>query len=221
MKVSNVVFPPVECADEDGFLAWGGDLEPETLRLAYQSGIFPWPMENLPLLWFAPPQRAILCCADLHISHSLKKSLRRQPWEIRFDTDFNGVIEACAGAYRLGQDGTWITDDIRGAYKRLHQSGEAHSVEVYLNGELVGGLYGVNWGGYFAGESMFHRVSGASKVALVHLVEHLKGQGVEWLDCEVLNPLFQSFGAIEIPRNEFMALLKAALKMPTVSWQMP
>jgi leucyl/phenylalanyl-tRNA--protein transferase len=219
MKSSLVTFPPVEYADEEGFLAWGGDLEPETLRLAYLSGIFPWPMDNLPLLWFAPPQRAILRLEDFHISRSLQKLLRQKPWQMRVDADFNAVIQACAHVPRQGQDGTWITHDMQRAYKRLHQSGEAHSIEVYLENELVGGLYGVSWGSYFAGESMFHHVSGASKVALVFLAEHLQKQGVTWLDCEVLNPLFESFGAKEIPRDDFMQLLKTALKAPAIEWE--
>ena len=219
MKTSMVIFPPVEEADEDGFLAWGGDLEPDTLRLAYRSGIFPWPMENLPFLWFAPPERAILRVADFHISRSLQKLLRQEPWDVRIDTNFQSVIQACAGAPRPGQEGTWITRDIQRAYCRLHESGEAHSIEVYLENQLVGGLYGVNWGGYFAGESMFHHVSGASKVALVFLVEHLQKQGVTWLDCEVLNPLFEAFGAVEIPRDEFMMMLKAGLKAPAIQWE--
>ena len=218
MKSSRVTFPPVEFADEEGFLAWGGDLEPETLRLAYQSGIFPWPMDNLPILWFAPPERAILRLADFHVSRSLKKLLRQKNWRVCIDTNFQCVIENCAAAYRPTQHGTWITRDIQRAYYRLHQNGEAHSVEVYLEDELVGGLYGVNWGGYFAGESMFHHVSGASKVALCFLVEHLQKQGVTWIDCEVINPLFESLGAIEIPRDEFMTMHKAALQSAKIEW---
>jgi leucyl/phenylalanyl-tRNA--protein transferase len=217
-NTSRVTFPPVEFADEEGFLAWGGDLEPQTLRLAYRSGIFPWPMENLPILWFAPPQRAILRLADFHISRSLRKLRRQKDWQVRIDANFRGVIENCASVFRPTQDGTWITRDIQRAYQRLHESGEAHSVEVYLNDELMGGLYGVNWGGYFAGESMFHHINGASKVALCFLVEHLQKQGVTWLDCEVINPLFASFGATEIPRDEFMQLLKTALNAPPIEW---
>ncbi len=219
MKTSRVIFPPVECADDEGFLAWGGDLEPETLRLAYQSGIFPWPMENSPILWFAPPERAILRLADFHVSRSLQKLRRQKEWRLQIDTDFRAVIENCAAAYRPTQEGTWITPDIQRGYERLHHSGEAHSVEVYLENELVGGLYGVNWGQYFAGESMFHRVTGASKVALCFLVEHLQNQGATWLDCEVINPLFESFGAIEIPRDEFMKMHKTALESPAIQWQ--
>ena len=218
MKTSQVIFPPLELADEDGFLAWGGDLEPETLRLAYQSGIFPWPMENLPILWFAPPQRCILRLEDFHISRSLKKTLRQKDWQIKVDTNFQSVIENCAAAYRPTQQGTWITRAIQRGYRKLHQSGEAHSVEVYLENELVGGLYGVNWGAYFAGESMFHQVSGASKVALCFLVQHLKQQGATWLDCEVINPLFESLGAIEIPRDEFMKLHQTALQAAKIEW---
>lgn len=221
MPEPSVVFPPIESADDDGFLAWGGDLEPETLRLAYQSGIFPWPMPGAPLLWFAPPQRAILRFADFHVSHSLKKQLRRHNWQVRIDTNFRGVIQNCARAPRLGQQGTWIIPAIQRAYSRLHDLGEAHSVEVYLEDKLVGGLYGVNWGGYFAGESMFHLETSASKVALCHLVQHLSWQGIEWLDCEVINPLFASFGAVEIPREDFMQMLDKALQKPTINWQTP
>ena len=211
-----VIFPPVETADEDGFLAWGGDLEPDTLCHAYRSGIFPWPMPGAPLLWFAPPERTLLFFDEFHISRSTQKLLRAEPWEVRFDTDFRAVIENCSRAYRPGQQGTWITRAMRDAYTRLHQMGVTHSVETYLNGELVGGLYGVSFGSYFAGESMFFRASGASKVALTHLVGHLKKRGATWLDCQMPTPLFASFGAREVPRDEFMELLEMSLQKPAV-----
>jgi leucyl/phenylalanyl-tRNA--protein transferase len=211
-----VIFPPVETADEDGFLAWGGDLEPDTLRHAYRSGIFPWPVPGAPLLWFAPPERALLFFDEFHVSRSTRKLLRQQNWETRFDTDFRGVIENCKRAPRPGQGGTWITGAMAKAYTRLHQLGDAHSVEIYLNGELVGGLYGVSFGAYFAGESMFFRESGASKAALIHLVECLKSRGATWLDCQMTTPLFASFGAREVPRHEFMELLNEALHKPDV-----
>lgn len=212
-----VIFPPVESADEDGFLCWGGDLEPDTLRAAYTGGIFPWPIPKQPLLWFAPPQRALLFFDEFHVSRSLQKLLRR-PWQVRFDTDFRGVMTACARAPRPGQRGTWITKPMIEAYARLHQLGAAHSIEVYLENELVGGLYGVSFGTFFAGESMFFHESGASKVALFHLVQHLKAQGATWLDCQMMTPLFESFGAREVPRGEFMRLLQEATAQPNLEW---
>lgn len=213
-----VIFPPVESADEDGFLCWGGNLEPDTLRAAYTGGIFPWPMRGQPLLWFAPPRRALLFFDEFHVSRSLTKLLRQKAWEVRLDTDFRGVMSTCARAPRPGQRGTWITKPMIEAYARLHQLGAAHSVEIYLDDTLVGGLYGVSYGGFFAGESMFFLESGASKVALWHLVQNLKAQGATWLDCQMMTPLFESFGAREVPRDEFMALLKEAVKMPNLKF---
>ncbi len=167
-------------------------------------------MRGQPLLWFAPPRRALLFFDEFHVSRSLQKLLRAQPWDVRFDTDFCGVMKNCARAPRPGQRGTWITKPMIEAYACLHQLGSAHSVETYLDGQLVGGLYGVSFGGFFAGESMFFHHSGASKVALFHLVQHLKSQGATWLDCQMMTPLFESFGAREVPRDDFMALLKEA-----------
>lgn len=207
------MFPAVDRADADGLLAIGGDLQPDTLREAYQNGIFPWPVEGYPLLWFAPPRRAILRFDEFHISRRLKRSLRGQSFDLAIDTDFPAVIAACAGP-RRDEDGTWISPAMRRAYTRLHRSSEAHSVEAYREGELMGGLYGVAWGAYFAGESMFYRADDASKAALVHLVEHLSARGATWLDCQMITPLFESFGATEVPRAEFMALLKDALSAP-------
>lgn len=206
------MFPPVEWANEDGVLAVGGDLSLVTLRTAYTSGIFPWPVEGLPLLWFAPPQRAVLFFDELHVPRRAQRELRKQPFEFRIDTAFEAVIRACA-AQREQAEGTWISDEMREAYIGLHQAGHAHSVETYLNGELAGGLYGVSWGGYFSGESMFFHVDNASKAALIHLVQHLQQRGASWLDVQVINPFFDSFGAREVPRARFMKMLKEALKM--------
>jgi len=208
-----IEFPPVEWADEDGVLAVGGNLEIETLRTAYHSGIFPWPVEDCPLLWFAPPQRAVLNFEEFHISRRLARQLRSTAFEMRIDSNFEQVIEACA-VQRKYAEGTWITPEMMAAYVKLHEAGEAHSVEIYLDGELVGGLYGVSFGAYFAGESMFHRVSGASKAALVHLVAHLQTRGARWLDAQMMTPLFESFGAREVPRAEFMRELQKALNQP-------
>lgn len=207
------MFPPVSLATEDGLLCIGGDLKVETLRLAYHSGIFPWPIEGYPLLWFAPPQRAILHFNEFHVPHSLRKLLRKQPFEIRIDHDFPGVITSCA-SIREYAEGTWITDEMNAAYCNLHAAGDAHSVETYLDGELVGGLYGVAYGAYFCGESMFFKKSGASKAALVALVGHLQSHGATWLDAQMMTPLFASFGTREVPRDDFMQMLKNALAQP-------
>ena len=212
------MFPPVENADEFGVVCWGGAISPATVAEAYHCGIFPWPHRAMPTLWFAPPQRALLWCDELHVGSRLRRYLRKSNFEIRFDTAFDDVVEACAqprwadGAWERG---SWINNAIKRAYKELHRRNCAHSVEAWQDGELVGGLYGVSWGGYFAGESMFHRRDGASKAALIGLVEHLKTRGVQWLDCEVMTPHFAQMGAREVPRAQFMAMLDVALSRPT------
>ncbi len=217
MSNPKAMFPPVETADEFGVVCWGGELSPVTLAAAYHQGIFPWPHRGMPMLWFAPPQRALLWCDELHIGSRLRRYLRRANYEIRFDTAFDQVIEACAqprwadGAWERG---SWINKAVQRSYKDLHALGHAHSVEAWQDGELVGGLYGVSWGGYFAGESMFHLRDGASKAALIGLVEHLRARGVAWLDCEVMTPHFEAMGAREVPRAEFLPMLEAALARP-------
>jgi leucyl/phenylalanyl-tRNA--protein transferase len=203
------MFPPVDLADEDGLLAIGGELKVVTLLHAYRGGIFPWPIEGYPPLWFAPPQRAVLFFDEFHVSKSLRKQMRAQNYEVRIDSCFDRVIRSCA-APRAYEKETWILPEMIRAYNRLHQAGYAHSVEVFFDEELVGGLYGVAIGKYFAGESMFHTQSGASKIALVHLVEHLKSRGAAWIDVQMPTPLFESFGARCIPRAEFMTLLAEA-----------
>ncbi|MBV9468903.1 MAG: leucyl/phenylalanyl-tRNA--protein transferase [Abitibacteriaceae bacterium] len=208
------MFPPVEAANADGLLAVGGKLSVSTLREAYHNGIFPWPVEDFPLLWFAPPRRAILPFDQFHISRRLQRTLRHANFEMRINTNFEAVIRACA-EQRQDAEGTWITDEMLEAYIALHQAGDAHSVETYQNGELVGGLYGVAFGSYFAGESMFYKVSDASKAALVHLVEYLQTKGATWLDAQMMTLLFANFGACEIPRRRFMKMLKIALEQPT------
>ena len=202
-------FPSVELADEDGVLCIGGNLNSETLCAAYHQGIFPWPIyEEFPVVWFAPPMRGVLFFDEFHIPKSAAKMLRREKYECRTNTAFEQVISHCANR----PDGTWITPDIIDAYINLHREGVAHSVETYFEEELVGGLYGVSWGKYFCGESMFHLRSGASKAALVHLVEYLKTRGIKWIDIQNISPLFELFGAREIPRAEFMTLLKSAIE---------
>jgi leucyl/phenylalanyl-tRNA--protein transferase len=189
-------------------LCIGGDLNSETLCAAYHQGIFPWPInEEFPVVWFAPPLRGVLFFDEFHIPKSVAKMLRHEKYECRIDTAFEQVISHCANR----PDGTWITPDIIAAYTKLHHEGIAHSVETYCDGELVGGLYGVSWGKYFCGESMFHLRSGASKLALVYLVNSLKERGFEWIDIQNISTLFELFGAREILRSEFMELLKSSI----------
>ena len=208
-------FPHVDTADEDGILALYGDLDVESLLLAYRSGIFPWPLSAHLLAWFAPDPRAVLFFEDFHVPRSLRKELKLSPFTLSIDEDTPAVIEACAAARnRKGQQGTWITPAMTAAYIELHRAGNCHSIECWHGDKLVGGLYGVSIGGFFGGESMFHLESGASKHSFCFLVEHLRARGFRWLDCQMLTPLLESFGAREIPREEFMLLLKTALESP-------
>ena len=208
-------FPPVEFADADGLLAVGGDLEVESLLLAYRSGIFPWPVDEDHLTWFAPAKRAVLFFKDFYVSRTLRKELRRNEYEFTIDRNFDEIIEACSELTNRGhQTGTWITGDIIDAYKRFHQAGYAHSIECYENNNLIGGLYGVCIGRMFAGESMFYRKSNASKLALAYLVEYLEARGLKWMDCQVMNPFLESLGAIQIDRKEFSAMLAEVIDSP-------
>ena len=207
-----VEFPDVETADEDGLVAVGGDLEPESIVLAYKSGIFPWPIHERLLAWFAPPQRGVLFLDEFHISRRLREQLKKHPFTTAIDQDFVGVITRCAEVKNRGdQDGTWITSTIIEAYRRLFEMGIAHSFESYRDGQLVGGMYGVQIGGFFAAESSFYRETNASKVAMITLVEYLRSQGINWLDCQVITPFSASFGARAVERKEFMKMLKRAL----------
>ncbi len=211
------IFPPVELADEHGLLCYGGHLAPDIVLEAYRGGIFPWPHEGYPLLWFAPPQRAILRFDELHLNSRLKRDLKKQNFRLSFDEAFPRVIEACAGERWVDgelDEGTWITPAIIDSYSVLHARGWVHSVEAWQDDELVGGLYGVLIGAHFCGESMFHRASGASKACVVALVERLKSKGVTWLDIETMTPHFERLGAREIPRVEFMEWMRDAQKLP-------
>jgi leucyl/phenylalanyl-tRNA--protein transferase len=204
-------FPDPRTASPEGIVALGGDLHPETLRLAYGQGIFPWPHQGLPLLWFCPPKRAILDFQSLHVPRSLAKARRKARLHFSIDCAFDAVIHACRTAPRPGQEGTWITPAMMRAYKTLHREGDAHSVEAWDEvGNLVGGLYGVDAGGAFSGESMFHHVPNASKLALLFLVDHLRKQGADFIDIQQLTPHMQLLGAVEIPRDAFLARLKRA-----------
>lgn len=202
-------FPPVEQAltEPNGLLAAGGDLSPARLLAAYRQGIFPWYQDGQPILWWSPDPRAVLWPAELKISRSLRRSVTKRGFELRVDSAFARVVAACAEPRRYG-GGTWITAEMAEAYERLHDLGWAHSFETWAEGRLVGGLYGVAIGRAFFGESMFTRVTDASKVALVNAVEFLRRRGVELIDCQVTSAHVKSLGAVEIPRAEFIALIR-------------
>ena len=208
-------FPPVEQASPEGLLAVGGDLRPERLLEAYRHGIFPWYDDNQPILWWSPDPRTVLFPHKLHISRSLKKSLRPGLFSVTLDRCFRDVMQQCAGPRaQYPEGGTWITAEMLEAYTRLHELGYAHSVESWQKGELVGGLYGVALGSVFFAESMFTRVPDASKVALVSLVRQLQAWGFRIIDCQQASPHVMRLGAEEIPRREFLDHLAAALMLP-------
>jgi leucyl/phenylalanyl-tRNA--protein transferase len=192
--------------EPDGLLAAGGDLTPERLLAAYRGGIFPWFCDGQPILWWAPDPRSILYPQGLKISRSLRKTLKNKPFEVTIDKAFDAVTRGCAGP-RRGETGTWITASMRDAYATLHRRGYAHSVECWEHGELVGGLYGVAIGQVFFGESMFNRVTDASKVAIAILAERLTEWEYKLIDCQVHNPHLASLGAGTIPRRDFNRLL--------------
>ncbi len=191
-------------------VAVGGDLHIETLRDAYRHGIFPWPHEGLPLPWFSPRHRAVILFDQMHVGRTTQKAARSAPYTFTIDKAFADVIVACSDSPRPGQDGTWIGPDIIDAYIALHRAGDAHSVEAWQDGTLVGGLYGIDSGGVFTGESMFRRAPNASKLALLFLIEYVRGRGAKWLDCQVMTPHMEALGACEIARARFLDLLAEA-----------
>ena len=208
-------FPPVDSASPEGLLAVGGDLRPERLLEAYRHGIFPWYSGDQPILWWSPDPRTVLFPDKLHISRSLKRSLRPGLFSVTLDRCFRDVMQHCAGPRPQYPDsGTWITAEMLEAYQRLHELGYAHSVETWQEGELVGGLYGVALGGAFFAESMFARASDASKVALVSLVRQLQAWGFRLLDCQQSSPHVMALGAESIPRRAFLSHLATALTLP-------
>ena len=202
-----ILFPPVETADENGLLAIGGDLSPERLILAYKSGIFPWFNEGEPVIWYSPPERMVLFPKDLKVSKSMEKVLKSANFRISFNKNFAEVIHHCKTIDRPGQQGTWITREMQKAYIALHELGYAKSVEVWQEDRLVGGLYGIDLGHIFTGESMFSLVSNASKVAFIYLNHILKEHNYLLLDCQVYNEHLASLGAVEISRDVFMQYL--------------
>ncbi len=202
-------FPPVEEASYEGILAVGGDLSIERLLLAYKSGIFPWYEPHEPILWWSPSERMVVYPATFKVSKSMRNILNRGIFTITFNQNFKEVISNCMQITRRGQVGTWISDDIIESYVKLHQLGIAKSIEVWQDGILVGGLYGIDLGHVFCGESMFSKVSNASKVAFITLVNHLKENKYTLLDCQVHNEHLESLGAFEISRESFIKILTA------------
>lgn len=206
-------FPPIDSADEQGLLALGGDLEVDSLLLAYSCGIFPWPIsKEYPLAWFSPDPRGILAFDNLHLGKSFRKFLKKNPYEIKFNTNFEAVIMNCAQVKRHDQASTWISQQIIDAYINLHQQGYAYSIETYLEERLVGGVYGVCINRFYSGESMFHLEENASKVALVSLLYLLKQRDIGWLDTQMVTPVVESLGGVEIPRDTFLKMLDLSLK---------
>ncbi|HEV2392481.1 MAG TPA: leucyl/phenylalanyl-tRNA--protein transferase [Verrucomicrobiae bacterium] len=206
-------FPDPREADAEGLVAVGGDLSLERLLLAYRSGIFPWTAN--PVSWWSPDPRAIFELGEFHVSRSLARVVRQGGFRVTRDSAFRQVMEGCA-APGPGRRRTWITAEFLEAYTGLHQAGHAHSVECWQGDELAGGIYGVAVGGFFAGESMFHRVSNGSKVALYHLVRHLEGRGFTLLDIQMLTPITTQLGGVTIPREQYLTRLAQALGKPCV-----
>jgi leucyl/phenylalanyl-tRNA---protein transferase len=200
-------FPDPRYATPEGIVAVGGDLRPENVLEAYRRGIFPWPIDGLPLVWFCPQERAILQFADLHIPRSLAAERRRTGLRFTIDTSFGAVIRSCAQTPRAGETGTWITPEVIRSYTALHAAGHVHSVEAWEGERLVGGIYGVDADGAFAGESMFYLRPNASKLALLFLIEHLSARGLDWMDIQMLTPHMERLGAGLISRERFLEKL--------------
>jgi leucyl/phenylalanyl-tRNA--protein transferase len=209
-------FPNPRTAGPEGLLCVGGDLKVETLASAYSQGIFPWPQEGVPLLWFSPPQRGVLDFADLHWPKRFQRELKDESYQITFNKAFKQVIENCAAVPRTHETGTWILPPIVGAYTRFHEAGFAHSVECWKDGVLVGGLYGVFVKGVFSGESMFHHESGASKRCLFALTGKLKASGLKWMDTQMVTPVLATFGGKYISRDGFLKRVETSQLNPNV-----
>jgi leucyl/phenylalanyl-tRNA--protein transferase len=213
--IDDPVFPPPEYADPSGLIAVGGDLSSERLLEAYKAGIFPWYSDDQPILWWSPDPRLILQLNEFRISRSLRKTRNKGFYKVTFDRVFEQVIAACAKVPREGQRGTWITPEMQAAYIELHGLGYAHSVETWHEGKLVGGLYGVSLGKAFFGESMYHRMTDASKVALATLVEKLRSWEFHFIDSQMTTEHMLRLGAKELPRRIFLKQLHGALRHPT------
>ena len=213
--VDEPVFPPPDYADPSGLLAVGGDLSCERLLEAYRLGIFPWYSDDQPILWWSPDPRLVLRLDELKVSRSLRKTLKKGVFKVTFDRAFEEVIRGCASAPRQGQRGTWITKEMQEAYIELHGLGFAHSVETWWGDDLAGGLYGISLGKAFFGESMFHRRTDASKVALAVLVEKLQAWNFHFIDAQMTTEHLLRLGAAEMPRRIFLKRLQSALRHPT------
>lgn len=210
-------FPDPDEADDSGLLAIGGDLSIERLKLAYSKGIFPWYEDGMPILWWTPDPRMVLFPDRMIVSHSLKQSIKKQQFTVTVDNAFDKVIQNCSKTPRKGEEGTWITREMKNAYIRLHEAGFAHSAEAWLDGKLVGGLYGVALGKVFFGESMFHHITNASKVALYYLVEKLQQWDFKIIDAQVYTNHLESLGGELIPRSQYMRILEKAIMIEDVS----
>ena len=215
LLTDKIAFPPPHLASSEGLLAVGGDLSRERLLLAYRMGIFPWFSDDEPILWWSPDPRLVLYPNEIKISKTLKKIMKKGLFKVTMDSAFVQVINQCAKIRIQNNQGTWILEDMIDAYCKLHESGFAHSVEAWYQGELAGGLYGVSLGNCFFGESMFTRISNASNVALVTLVEYLNKLSFDIIDCQLTTEHLLRFGAKEIPRVNFLKQLGESLKAPT------
>lgn len=214
--IEEPVFPDPSMADRDGLLAIGGDLSLERLLMAYSAGIFPWYSSGQPILWWSPDPRMVLFPRQFKRHKNLMRLVEHNKFEVRFDHDFKQVIELCSHIPRKGQEDTWITDEMKKAYINLHHLGFCHSVETYLNGKLSGGLYGISLGGVFFGESMFHLVTDASKVALWHLVDFCLSRNFDMIDVQQETAHLKSMGALAVDRKKFLLLLNESLKKQTL-----
>jgi len=209
------LFPSPEMATEEGLVAFGGDLNPYRILKAYQDGIFPWYSKDDPILWWSPPSRLLLFPENFKQSKSFRRVLRNKGFEVHFDKDFESVINHCSVVPREGQDGTWLSDEMKEAYIELHKMGFAHSIETYYEGKLVGGLYGIALGGGFFGESMFSLMSNASKVSLYALSDICVKKSYDFIDCQVETPHMLNLGALLVERNDFLDLLEETLEQDT------
>jgi len=205
---NELLFPDVATSSPEGVLAFGGDLSPERLMLAYKNGIFPWYNADEPIIWWSPNPRMVLFLDDIKISKSMQKVINSQIFKVTFKKNFSEVIFKCQKSARKGQKDTWISNDMIAAYTKLHQLGFAKSVEVWQNDKLVGGLYGIDLGNVFCGESMFSDVSNASKIGFIALAQKLKSENYQLLDCQVYNSHLASLGCKEIDRDSFLKILK-------------
>jgi leucyl/phenylalanyl-tRNA--protein transferase len=219
---NDCLFPDPRRTDPSGVLAVGGDVRPDRLIAAYSQGIFPWPSEGYPMLWHCPAQRFVVRPDAVQVNRSLTKAMRKQPFEIRLDTAFAEVTAGCQQAPRPGQDGTWLTDELRASFLELHRRGWAHSAEAWQAGKLVGGLYGMGVGGMFCGESMFAKADNASKIALVTLCHQLARWQFRLVDAQVETPHLAALGAKMMPRGRFLAevALATAMPIPNGPWRL-